>query len=176
MTEAARQRLFFALWPDDNTRSAFARLAKAGIEPTHGRLVPTPNLHLTLVFLGAVDAKTRACAERAAHTLSAAAFELQFQCLGHWRRSGILWSAPKHTPERLRRLVTALREALAPCGHSPESRTFHAHVSLARKARGPLTERAHPLVRWPVSDFHLLVSESTARGVRYRSLERWSLE
>ena len=53
--EAPRQRLFFALWPDDAVR---ARLDQAGEELLGKRVkrVPAANLHLTLAFAGAVTA------------------------------------------------------------------------------------------------------------------------
>lgn len=175
MTAAARQRLFFALWPDDDARNALAQLADARLAPSHGRLIAASNLHLTLEFLGAVDAGMRACAERAAESVATPAFELEFQRLGYWPRPRVLWSAPERTPEALTGLVSMLRKALAACGHKPESRAFHAHVTLARKVRGPVSETSHTLVRWHVADFHLVASETLAQGARYRSLESWSL-
>ena len=175
MTAGDRQRLFFALWPDDATRHAFARLAAAHQACRRARRVAVENIHLTLEFLGAVDASFRRCAERAAQSLSIPAFELEFNRLGHWPRPRVLWSAPEHTPEALSRLVATLRDALITCGHEPESRRFHAHVTLARKVRGPLGDTPHTPLRWRVSDFHLLASESAGNGVRYASLARWSL-
>lgn len=175
MTATARERLFFALWPDDDARKALARLARARLAAANGRVVAASNLHLTLEFLGSVDAGTRACAERAAQSLSAPAFELEFQRLGYWSRPRVLWSAPETTPDALTGLVSMLREALSACGHQPESRPFHAHVTLARKVRGPVNETTHAPVRWRVSDFHLMASETLARGARYRSLARWPL-
>lgn len=175
MTATARQRLFFALWPDDDARRSLARLASARLAPRNGRLVAASNLHLTLEFLGAVDAGMRACAERAAQSLSAPAFELELQCLGYWPRPRVLWSAPETTPDALTGLVSMLRKALMACGHQPDARPFHAHVTLARKVRGPVNETTHAPVRWPVSDFHLIASETLAQGARYRSLECWPL-
>lgn len=175
MKAAPRQRVFFALWPDDETRCGLARLARAHLAPANGRPVAAANLHLTLEFLGSLDPAAKACAERAAQSLSAPAFELELRCLGHWPRARILWSGPQHVPRGLTGLVGRLREALLACGHRPETRPFRAHVTLARKVRGPVEATGHTPVRWPVTDFHLLVSESARQGARYRSLQRWPL-
>ena len=47
-TKTETLRLFFALWPDDPTRSALAQLQT----PIRGRITPYEHLHLTLAFLG----------------------------------------------------------------------------------------------------------------------------
>ena len=48
-------RLFCALWPDAATRAALEN-ARSALFPLSGRPVEAANLHVTLVFLGAVDA------------------------------------------------------------------------------------------------------------------------
>ena len=175
MTAAVRQRLFFALWPDDETRRALARLARTLLPCANGRPVAAQKLHLTVAFLGLVDAGFRECVERAAGSLSAPAFELEFRRIGYWPGPRVLWAAPERTPEALTGLASMLRNALVACGYEPESRPFRAHVTLARKVRGPASETTHALIRWPVADFHLVESETLAQGARYRSLASWSL-
>ncbi len=175
MTAALRQRLFFALWPDNDTRQALARLATTRLPRANGRPVAARNLHLTLAFLGPVDGGLRECAERAAASLSAPTFVLEFRRTGYWPRPRVLWTAPERTPAALTGLAGMLRSALVACGHEPESGPFRAHVTLARKVRGPLGEAAHGSIRWPVSEFRLVESQTLARGARYRPLQSWSL-
>lgn len=173
---AARRRLFFALWPDDDTRSALARLARSRLGSASGRLVPGENLHLTLVFIGSVDGDFRACAECAAEGLAVPSFAMEFVRIGYWPRPRVLWSAPHGTPDALAGLASTLSSALVQCGHEPASRPFHAHITLARKLRGPVSEAVHTPVRWPVSEFHLVESETLPEGARYRRLRSWSLQ
>jgi 2'-5' RNA ligase len=173
---AERQRLFFALWPDDHTRSALARIARERLAGARGRLVAAENLHLTLAFLGSRDADYRACAERAAERLSARAFTLEFVRTGYWPRPRVLWAAPDRTPEALEGLASTLSNALVQCGHEPESRPFRAHITLARKVRGPLDEAVHTPVRWRVGEFCLVASETRPEGARYSRLRSWSLQ
>ncbi len=175
MTQASRERLFFALWPDDEARNALAALARKRLAPGNGRLVPAQNLHLTLVFLGAVDARVRDCAKRVAQRLSVRAFTLEFVQIGYWPRARVLWSAPRRTPELLTELASTLTQALIECGHEPTSRPFRAHVTVARKVRGPVRGVGHAPVRWPVREFHLVASETRQEGARYRRLQSWPL-
>ena len=171
----ARQRLFFALWPDDDTRNALARLARSRVTGG-GRRVPAQNLHVTVVFLGSADAERRACAERAAAGLSARSFTLEFTHTGYWRRPRVLWSAPEETPDVLAGLASKLTDALARCGHEPESRPFRAHITLARKVVGAPGDAAHSPIRWRVDAFHLVASETHPRGARYTRLCSWPLQ
>ncbi|NIM29074.1 MAG: RNA 2',3'-cyclic phosphodiesterase [Gammaproteobacteria bacterium] len=173
---ANRQRLFFALWPDDETRDALARLARAHLPAGSGRLVPAENLHVTLVFLGAVDSGVRACAERAASALSAPAFTLEFVRIGYWPRPRVLWSAPERTPAALAELASTLTAALVECGHRPESRPFRAHITVARKVRKAPRASLHDAVHWRVDAFHLIASETRPEGARYRRLRSWPLQ
>ena len=174
-SQPGRQRLFFALWPGDDTRRALAALTGKHLPAGAGRPVEAWNLHLTLAFLGSVDGAFRACAERAAAAVSGAPFALDFRRIGHWPRPRVMWSAPESTPDALIGLVTALRNALIPCGHAPETRPYRAHITLARKVRGRLRDTDHEPVPWPVTDFHLVASETHPRGARYTPLMSWPL-
>jgi len=126
------RRLFFALWPDEETRAALAALAKAQIHP-RARRVATDNLHLTLAFPGNVTARVHACLEEAAGRLTGAPFGLSIDRLGYWSGPRIIWAAPAQTPRELWSLVTSLREVLAACGLEPENRPYQAHITLMRK-------------------------------------------
>ena len=48
----AKQRLFFALWPDASTADALATLAQQVAAESGGRPTAPGNVHVTLAFLG----------------------------------------------------------------------------------------------------------------------------
>lgn len=171
-----RERLFFALWPDAACRAALAAVARERLRRKRGRPVEAANLHLTLAFLGAVEAQCRRCAECAAASLRAAPFELIFEQSGCWPRPRVLWSAPAQTPTALLGLASALSRALLPCGYEPERRAFRAHVTLARKVQGVLETRPHAAIAWPVRDFHLVRSHTRSEGASYEIVATWALE
>lgn len=165
---SARQRLFFALWPDEDVRARLAPL----VDAYDGRPVSRENLHLTLVFLGEVDADARACCERAAGEVAFAPFELVITDVQWQRRRGIVWAAAAEVPSELARLVSGLSERLADCGQVPESRRFRAHVTLARHVRRGRPVRIAP-IRWPVDRFCLVSSRLSPGGSRYTVERCW---
>lgn len=172
---APRQRLFFALWPDDAVRDSFAAIASKSLK-RRGRKIPAENLHLTLAFLGSVAPETRHCVEKMADGISGAPFSLEFTHLGHWPGPRVIWSGCDETPEALTVLVDALRRALKSCGIKPEVRPYRAHMTLARKASvEPTFGASHAPISWAVDNFHLLESKTLSSGAEYNILRSWQL-
>lgn len=172
---AETRRLFFALWPSAALQSELMRRARKALRPGGGRAVATDKLHLTLAFLGSVDARAQACMEAAAEGVRGEPFALSFDQLGHFPRPRVIWAGVSQVPAALGALVQDLTRALLPCGYRPESRPFQAHVTLMRKAaRGPRPTAIEPLV-WPVEDFALVESLTLPEGAQYRVLRRWPL-
>lgn len=170
----AGQRLFFALWPDETVRMALAELAREETQ-RNGRTVPAGNIHITLAFLGQIEAAQQTCMETAADAVTGTSFELIIGRLGFWPRPRILWAGAATTPAPLLALVADLNRRLVSCGYEPERRPYQAHVTLARKARrGPQRIEIPPLV-WPVAEFCLVASVTEPHGSRYEVLRRWPL-
>lgn len=174
MGPSTRQRLFFALSPDESFRTALVNLSHK-IVHKRGKRVSPENLHVTLVFLGSTDREQRLCAESVAREVAVEPFVLAFDRLGHWARQRVLWSAPSDVPEGLLSLVKALNDGLRQCGFSLERRPYYAHLTVARKIAGPVPETRHEPLVWPVQEFHLIESETRPEGARYRVLGTWPL-
>jgi 2'-5' RNA ligase len=175
MADIDTQRLFFALWPDsrvrENLEGYFPLLRGCG-----GRKVPPQNLHITLAFLGSVDANTRDCLIAAADEIELPSFAMQLDQLGFWRRPQVVWLGSEELPPELADLVGALKKAMLTCGLEPESRPFRIHLTLMRKAhRGP-REQNIPRLDWPVEHFALVASETRPEGASYQVLKSWELE
>ena len=181
MTEEAaapapeRQRVFFALWPDDRVASALDASARRIHAQTGGRLMRRDGLHLTLAFLGEQPAERVAALQRLAAALAAEAFELDLSCAGAWQRGRIVWGGPEVTPPALAELAAGLTDALRADGFEVERRPFAAHVTLVRNGRQPPPRAIDPPVRWPVRDFALMRSRLGAEGARYEVIGRWPL-
>jgi 2'-5' RNA ligase len=169
------QRLFFALWPDDDFRQQLHRHCKSLLRHAGGRPVPTENQHITLAFLGNVDALQRQCIETMADAIRCPPFELVLDKAGHWARSRVLWLAPSQPPEPLAALASALHAGASDCGLKMESRPFRAHLTLKRKlARAPQGLEFKP-VWWQVKSFVLVRSVTFQQGVQYEVLQEWPL-
>lgn len=177
MTSSAgpMQRLFFALWPPIELSRELHQLAGNALRGGAGRRVAPENLHLTLAFLGSVDASFRECAEQAGTALRVAPFSLILGQVGHWPKSGVLWAGPREIPEPLLLLVRELNTGLASCGYAAEKHVYTPHLTLARKAR-PGRERLSMESReWEINQFHLVQSRTQAEGARYEIVRTWPL-
>lgn len=175
-TEAAVKRLFFAFWPDKALRRRLYALGSDLLGDNRGRQLPAENLHLTLAFLGYVDAGRQTCLEREASAIQSPAFTLTLDQAGFWPRKGILWVGGT-PPEELLALVRALQLGLTACGLEPETRPFQVHLTLARNVRRLRLERNHPIapLAWPVRQFALVASQTLPDGARYEVLRIWEL-
>lgn len=175
MTGQSTQRLFFALWPDDEVRSRLYRAARA-LDGVRGRPVAVGNLHITLVFLGNVGAQARACAESAAADVAGRAFTLVLDRVGAFPRARVAWLGPSHVPEALSQLAGSLSVRVAACGLELDRRPYHPHLTLLRKvSRAPAAAQLDEPVLWTVREFALIESRSSAQGVEYHSLGAWDL-
>ncbi|MCZ6585867.1 MAG: RNA 2',3'-cyclic phosphodiesterase [Gammaproteobacteria bacterium] len=168
-----RRRVFFALWPDEDTREALVRASRFAVERSAGRATPRANLHVTLVFLGAVSAAELARL-RQIPPPPAPRFVLPIDTLGFRSRARLLWAAPGTVPPALLELESWLWSELAELGISRERRAYLPHVTLARRARH-VGETLTP-VRWPVAEFVLVESSPGARSSVYEILESWPLK
>lgn len=167
------QRLFFALWPSGELRDSLTPLLKFDKE-CGGRPHPPSNMHITLNFLGMVDADTRDCLEQAAHEIVIPSFDLTLDRFGYWPRPKVMWLGCSDTPETMRALVGALNGAMEQCGLEPEKRPYQPHLTLLRKAKR-VPQGEAPVLHWQAKEFVLAESVSTPGGVEYRVLRRWPL-
>lgn len=173
LTESQRsQRLFFALWPDAQTRARIAKQARV-LARRQGRPVAAENLHITLAFIGASGPEQRSCLEAQGTQVRVEPFCLELSRVGYFPRARVLWVGPQTTPESLLGLVVRLNRVLAPCGYRPEPRPFAVHVTLFRKANPVREAPAFEPVPWPVRDFCLVESVSDRNGVHYQVLRRF---
>jgi 2'-5' RNA ligase len=169
----ASERLFFALWPPVEVRDALI-VERRALPGEPGRVHHAEDLHMTLVFVGAVADEARPCIESVGGTVDTAPFWLRISEAGYWSKARIRWCRPTLAPPELLALVGQLEQGLLACGIEPESRPYRPHVTLARKAP-PLTAR--PLsapVDWIVDDF-VLAASGGEQPPRYRVLRRWPL-
>ncbi len=169
-----RQRLFFALWPDEAVCTALDQQGKKLLGKRVKRVVAS-NLHITLAFAGSVSGQVRNCMETAAGAVRVPCFELCINRVGHWRGPRILWAGPTHIPGELWSLAGTLQQALEDCGLEAERRPYQPHVTLARKLSKCPEGAEFPAFHWSISQFSLVESVTDPAGVRYRVLRSWAL-
>jgi 2'-5' RNA ligase len=171
-------RLFFALWP---TAAVRAQLAAAA-EPyaSFGRAIAARNLHVTLVFLGAVAHERLAAVLESAQSVQKLTFDGRFsvhlEAVELWRRSGLICLTARQAPPGLLTIVGRLSAGLRERGFElREHETFRPHVTLVRDvARGSQVAGAASVL-WPIDSFALVESKVGQRGSEYAVLEQWRL-
>lgn len=169
------QRLFFALWPDEAIRREVAGRLNNIALPVGARKVSAANLHLTLVFVGAVNTAARACMENAAAQLKERSFALSLTRIGYWQQPRVIWLTPTQTPPPLLSLVRSLEVALTVCNFTRETRPYRPHITLARNVKEYFMERVTAPLSWRVEGFSLVESCNETDGVSYRVLNSWAL-
>lgn len=175
-----RHRVFFALWPESEVRAQIAAAVKEAVAASDGRPVPPERLHLTLAFLGEVDATAVEEARRAARNVSIERFSMVLDRLGYWSQPRINWLAPSDVPGALYRLADELWGALGEVGFERELRPYRPHVSLVRGGSGRLDLRIRDAEEWPVhwtvDGFALIESKTGPDARSYTVLEHFSAD
>jgi 2'-5' RNA ligase len=173
--ESTRARVFFALWPDEDTREALAAWSHAAHALCGGRAIPAQRIHLTLFFVGAVERSRIEALESAAGAVRAEPFDITFDTVGYWRHNHIVWAGASRCPPALPAVAASLSAILAAHGYPPEERAYVPHVTLVRNAeRKPAPAAVAPAV-WRVREFVLAESVPAPGGVRYEVRRRWPL-
>lgn len=167
------KRLFFALWPDDESRNQVHQLNQRITLSGLRKLIPE-NLHITLVFLGNVEDDVANAVQQRAAEVNTPPVSLQFDELNFWPKPKVVCLTCRKQPKALYQLVNALLRIVSDYPVRLEQRSYRAHITLARKATqrpnlkfDPISINAH--------SFALIESRSTEQGLRYQVLERWPL-
>jgi 2'-5' RNA ligase len=168
------ERLFFALWPERSTCAAIAQRLPEWSAGLDGRLLRPDQWHVTLEFIGAVDAGRRPALQSAAATVSMPEFELQFDRCEYWPQPQVACLVASVTPAPLARFVSLLRAALAQVHVEPDHRPYQPHVTLARKVRSATDMPVQPPLCWPATGFALVRSTSDPTGSRYEPVHWWN--
>jgi 2'-5' RNA ligase len=167
------KRLFFALWPDDQSRQKVDEINQQISLPDIRKLIPK-NLHITLVFLGNVDDEVATAVQQRAANIISPPVSLSFDSLDFWPRPRVLCLTCQKQAKPVYQLVNALTEMVSEYPVRLDSRPYRAHITLARKAKQRVEMDFSP-VNIKADSFVLVESKSTEVGVRYTVIGRWPL-
>ncbi len=168
------KRLFFALWPDEAVRRQCAelvrRLLKAG-----DRAVNPGNLHVTLVFLGAVDEVLEsAMVQSVGEMKKLEPVTIHFDELSFWRKPGIICLTSTNPDDKAMILAEHLSTMVSSFDHPIDERSYKPHVTLIRKVKQSVQAQFEPII-WNSNAFCLVESCSSSGGVDYRVIQEWPL-
>ena len=167
-------RLFFALWPTDALRDELVKTVEPLLEHKRARRIRPDNFHITLVFLGAVQARKLPSIMEAASGLEGEPLDFTLEKVEAWPGSHVLCVTPGRCAP-LRELVDSLRSNLLAHQVELDQKDFRPHVTVARDWRDRSVEGAIGAITWSSDEFVLVESENTREGSRYRIIGRWPL-
>jgi 2'-5' RNA ligase len=101
------------------------------------RWVSEKNLHITLIFLGAVLPEFLMSTQKMLQSVSSTTSSFMMRLTGFGvfpsvRAPRVLWVGAKEGADKLTELQQQLERALTTIGHKPEERKFHPHLTIAR--------------------------------------------
>jgi len=163
------RRLFIGLMPDADVRDALTAHQERWY---WGAGVPTraDRLHLTVHFLGEIDATREWALRSALAGEEVAPFDLVLRTSECWS-GGVAVLRPDDHPA-LNELHARLAGRLLQAGIASYRTDFTPHVTLARGATNAAPPEAPPPVRWTVGDFALVWSRP-GPPARYEVLDRY---
>jgi 2'-5' RNA ligase len=171
-------RLFFALWPDVDTRAQIANAAAALRLAGDAQPVPRENYHVTLAFVGEVTTSQLAVLQQIGRGQRAAGCTIRFDGYDYWPRHQVAVAIAREAPAALTLLWTQLHRDLAlhqaALNKRPHS-SLRTHITLARKvAQAPVLQAMSPF-HWNARSFSLVCSDTSGARSVYTVVDTWQL-
>jgi RNA 2',3'-cyclic 3'-phosphodiesterase len=168
-------RLFFALWPDGETRKRMAAAAQGLKLDAESALVPPENLHLTLAFIGEVPASQVAALLNIGGSQCAHAFSVRFDQYEYWPRANAVVAAARETPASLEQLWQQIHADLAQHNLALVHQRLRPHITIARKVSQAPVLQAMSAFTWAVDAFSLMHSNTAGARPSYTVVDTWPL-
>ena len=165
MTATQSQRLFVALWPEDDVRKKLSNKQLELKLGDYGRLIPAANLHITLLFLGDVPLNEIPEIEGFVKSIELTPFSFSISKIGFWPHNKIVWAGPEDTKVELEDLSNQIQIGLKK--YVSDRRRFSPHVTLARKVRRRVQCTLIP-IEWRVGKVYLVRSVLSHKGSQYK--------
>lgn len=164
------KRIFFALWPDHRQRERLRDLIGPAIREVEGRAVERSNWHITLAFVGDIEAGYIPGVVARAREISMEPFRLRLDRVEYWPRPKIATVVPPRVPMAMEKIVARLNSLMMDVGVTPEDRVYRPHITVVRGARPfePIRLAHSAEMEW--SRFELLESVDDHGRVWYRPL------
>jgi RNA 2',3'-cyclic 3'-phosphodiesterase len=164
------------------------RAALSAINPrlTGLRWLPEEQFHLTLSFLGEVEAPAEDRLRKAFGKVRIGPFYLPLRGIGIFdsgRRASVIWVGVGQGHPHLFALHRRIQDAILAAGLEPSLQAFHPHVTIGR-ANDVSRDALRPLIRLhaetefglvQVTSFALFSSVLTAKGAIHKMEMRWEL-
>jgi len=172
-------RLFFALQPTPEQKTALAAQIAPLVAQVDAQPVRADNLHATLCFIGALEPEKLEGLRAAAATVRGGRVTMRFDALEHWQIPKVLCATTSEESHSARELAAALAQATTAAGFTPDVKPFRAHLTLARKVSRDLSvefpQELAPPTFMHCDRFFLMQSRRGEGGSIYSAVDSWAL-
>ena len=170
MSDATR-RVFFALWPDVRQRDRLRDVVNSVAKTVEGKAVDRRNWHVTLSFIGEVQAERVPELLERMSAVPVQPFRLTFNRLEFWPRPKLAVLHAQTVPAELQALVESLNAVTMDLGVLPQQRNYRPHITVVKNARPFETQPLSQRMSFEWDSFELLESVRAPGGVSYRALQ-----
>ena len=168
-------RSFLALQPDPELALGIDAWALKQF-PTLIRRTSVQNLHITVCFLGDINARQRYFMEDNLSQTSMNPFDLELDKIGYFPDSGVLWLGCESTSIDFSALVKTCRKLANRTSIRVDKKTAVPHITLARRVEAPISAPlVPPAFQFPVHELALIESRLTPHGPQYENAMSWYL-
>ncbi|HEX9390088.1 MAG TPA: RNA 2',3'-cyclic phosphodiesterase [Usitatibacteraceae bacterium] len=172
-------RLFFALWPDDNTRIKLAQRRIEVVRLSGGRPLMPASLHMTLVYIGEVSEARIRDVNAIGDGIVHAGFDYPVDTAACFSEAGVSWLGAANPPLGLFSLQMQLRVAVNSQqnadGFAIDKRRFRPHITVVREIEQPFDTSSIEPVIWSVRSFSLVNSRIDGGSAQHEVLRTWPL-
>lgn len=169
-------RSFLALLPDLQLALGIDAWASRQF-PSLIRKTSVQNLHITVCFLGDINAKQRCFMEDNLSQTTMEPFNLELDKIGYFPESGALWLGCKSTPASFSVLVKTCRQLANRTSIRVDKKDAEPHVTLARRIETPISAPlVAPSFQFAVDELALIESRLTPHGPQYETVMAWHLD
>lgn len=183
-----RQRLFFALIPPDDIKQQINDFRTNLLSNYHlqdhemMKLVSPGNFHLTLLFLGEIQPIFIPNIIEYANKINIKNMSLNFNTIGYFKRSMVLWLGLKSMPYELEYLVDGLKvniKNVVNLDSIQRPSKFIPHLTIIKKLNNifdyPNLLKQYVNIEWSVESFYLIKSIRKKPAVNYEILSEFSI-
>lgn len=171
-------RLFIAIQLNEDIKDELAKIiSRLKASSIKGNFTHRDNLHITLVFLGEVEASRLDLIQQTMNEIKSAPFSLSLRDLGSFNRRGgnLYWIGIAPSP-LLEKIHQQLEEKLTRVGFTLEKRPFKPHLTIGRQVitRPNFDNNKFisyiPLMEMTISNISLMKSERIDERLTYTEI------
>ena len=168
-------RLFFAAFPDGESRQRIAAAARALELKGAPAYLPPEKYHVTLIFIGRVSDSVVQAVREIGEAQRVECVSLRFDRWEYWDGARAVVASSPDRPESLVHLRASLAAGLTRCGVAFDDKPLRPHITVARKlVQAPVLPELSEF-SCTLRAFSLVSSVTAPGGSVYTVVDSWPL-